>query len=108
MRALLVLFMVESVDSRRTRIHRPDRDGNLRTLHGLRLPGHPAGWLDRGPAARCTKTILYGGIIIMCGHFILAVPSCIRVLRRTRIRGARHGPVETKHQCRRRRAVRAR
>jgi POT family proton-dependent oligopeptide transporter len=75
MRALLVLFMVESVD-----------DGGLgfsdeaaTAIYGLYTAAVymvmlPGGWIaDRLLGAQ--KTVWYGGIIIMCGHFILAVPS---------------------------------
>jgi POT family proton-dependent oligopeptide transporter len=75
MRALLVLFMVESVadgglgfsDEAATAIY------GLYTaaVYMVMLPG---GWIaDRLLGAQ--KTVWYGGIIIMCGHFILAVPS---------------------------------
>lgn len=75
MRALLVLFMVESVD-----------DGGLgfsdeaaTAIYGLYTAAVymvmlPGGWIaDRLLGAQ--KTVWYGAIIIMCGHFILAVPS---------------------------------
>jgi POT family proton-dependent oligopeptide transporter len=75
MRALLVLFMVEAVeegglgysDQTATAIY------GLYTaaVYAIALPG---GWIaDRLVGGQ--KAVWYGGIIIMCGHFILAIPS---------------------------------
>ena len=75
MRALLVLFMVDAV-----------ADGGLgftdktaTAIYGLYTAGVymvtlPGGWIaDRLLGAQ--KSIWYGGIIIMCGHFVLAIPA---------------------------------
>lgn len=75
MRALLVLFMVDAV-----------QDGGLgfsdqtaTALYGLYTAAVymvmlPGGWIaDRLIGAQ--KSVWYGGIIIMCGHFMLAIPS---------------------------------
>ena len=75
MRALLVLFMVDSVNSGGLGF----TDQTATAIYGLYtasvyLVTLPGGWIaDRLLGAQ--KTIWYGGIIIMCGHFILAVPS---------------------------------
>ncbi|MEE8543355.1 MAG: oligopeptide:H+ symporter, partial [Gammaproteobacteria bacterium] len=75
MRALLVLFMVESLeegglgyaDQKATAIY------GLYTaaVYMLALPG---GWIaDRLIGAQ--RAVWFGGIIIMSGHFVLAIPS---------------------------------
>jgi POT family proton-dependent oligopeptide transporter len=75
MRALLVLFMVDSIDDGGLGF----TDQNATAIYGIYtasvyLVTLPGGWIaDRLLGAQ--KTIWYGGIIIMCGHFILAVPS---------------------------------
>jgi POT family proton-dependent oligopeptide transporter len=75
MRALLVLFMVDSVDSGGLGFS----DQTATALYGLYTAAVymvmlPGGWIaDRLLGAQ--KTVWYGGIIIMCGHFILAIPS---------------------------------
>lgn len=75
MRALLVLFMTASM-----------QDGGLEmspatavAIYGLYTAstyfmGLPGGWIaDRLIGAQ--KAIWYGGIVIMCGHLVLAIPS---------------------------------
>jgi len=74
MRAILILFMTTTlaqVASASTRA-RPARSTHLRLA---RLPPLPAGgWVaDRILGAR--RSVLLGGIVIMCGHICLAVPS---------------------------------
>ncbi len=75
MRALLVLFMVDQVENGGLGL----TDANATAIYGLYtaavyLVTLPGGWIaDRLLGAQ--KTILYGGFIIMCGHFILAIPS---------------------------------
>ncbi|MFL2546541.1 MAG: peptide MFS transporter [Candidatus Rariloculaceae bacterium] len=75
MRALLVLFMVAAVE-----------DGGLgysdqtaTAIYGLYtaavyMLALPGGWIaDRLIGGQ--RAVWYGGIIIMCGHFVLAIPS---------------------------------
>ena len=75
MRALLVLFMTASIT-----------DGGLAfddikatSIYGLYtaavyLATLPGGWIaDRIIGAQ--RSVLYGGITIMCGHFVLAIPA---------------------------------
>ncbi len=75
MRALLVLFMIDHVENGGLGL----TDANATAIYGLYtaavyLVTLPGGWIaDRLLGAQ--KTILYGGFIIMCGHFILAIPS---------------------------------
>ena len=75
MRALLVLFMIDSLEDGGPAF----TDQTATAIYGLysaavymvMLPG---GWIaDRLLGAQ--KAVWYGGIIIMCGHFILAIPS---------------------------------
>ena len=66
----------------------------------------PGGWLaDRVLGQR--KAVLYGGILIACGHYTLAVPHRRIVLRRARAHRARHRPPQAEHQRDRRAAVRS-
>lgn len=74
MRALLVLFMVDAVgrggmgltDQMATAIY------GLYTA-GVYLAALPGGWVaDRFIGAQ--RSVLYGGVVIACGHFTLAVP----------------------------------
>ena len=75
MRALLVLFMVDQVESGGLGLN----DTDATAIYGLYtaavyLVALPGGWIaDRLLGAQ--KAILYGAFIIMCGHFILAIPS---------------------------------
>jgi len=75
MRALLVLFMVDAIEDGGLGF----TDASATAIYGLYtasvyLLTLPGGWLaDRLLGAQ--KTIWFGGIIIMCGHFILAIPS---------------------------------
>ena len=75
MRALLVLFMVDTVEHGGLGFS----DQTATALYGLYTAAVymvmlPGGWIaDRLLGAQ--KTVWYGGIIIMCGHFILAIPS---------------------------------
>ncbi len=75
MRALLVLFMVDQVE----RGGLGFTDENATAIYGLYsaavyLVALPGGWIgDRLLGAQ--KSIWFGGIVIMCGHFVLAIPS---------------------------------
>jgi len=75
MRALLVLFMVDAIE----RGGLGFTDANATAIYGLYtaavyLVALPGGWIaDRLLGAQ--KSIWYGGIVIMCGHFVLAIPS---------------------------------
>lgn len=75
MRALLVLFMVDAIETGGLGF----TDANATAIYGLYTASVyfmtlPGGWIaDRLLGAQ--KTIWFGGIIIMCGHFILAIPS---------------------------------
>jgi len=75
MRALLVLFMVDAIQ----RGGLGFTDESATAIYGLYsaavyLVALPGGWIaDRLLGAQ--KSIWYGGIIIMCGHFSLAIPS---------------------------------
>ena len=75
MRALLVLFMVDAVEKGGLGF----TDQTATAVYGLYtaavyLVTLPGGWIaDRLLGAQ--KTIWYGAIIIMLGHFILAIPS---------------------------------
>lgn len=75
MRALLVLFMTDQVvnggmnltDARATAIY------GIYTA-GAYLAALPGGWIaDRLLGAQ--RAVFSGGILIMCGHFVLAIPS---------------------------------
>ncbi len=75
MRALLVLFMVDAVETGGLGF----TDESATAIYGLYtaavyLVALPGGWIaDRLLGAQ--KSIWYGGIVIMLGHFTLAVPS---------------------------------
>jgi POT family proton-dependent oligopeptide transporter len=75
MRALLVLFMVDTIEDGGLGFS----DQTATALYGLYTAAVymvmlPGGWIaDRLLGAQ--KTVWYGGITIMCGHFILAIPS---------------------------------
>ncbi len=75
MRALLVLFMVEAIDSGGLGL----TDATATAIYGLYtaavyVVALPGGWLgDRVFGAQ--RAIWYGGIVIMLGHFTLAIPS---------------------------------
>ena len=75
MRALLVLFMVDTIENGGLGFS----DQTATALYGLYTAAVymvmlPGGWIaDRLLGAQ--KTVWYGGITIMCGHFILAIPS---------------------------------
>src|SRR6516162_143228 len=74
MRALLVLFMVDSV---RGGMGLPDK--TAASIYGLYtgavyLAALPGGWLaDRLLGAQ--RAVWYGGMIIAAGHFTLAIPG---------------------------------
>src|SRR5215510_4822732 len=74
MRALLVLFMVDAV--RHGGLSLTDKTAT--SIYGVYtaaayLAALPGGWIaDRFIGAR--KSVWYGGIIIACGHFTLAIP----------------------------------
>jgi len=73
MRGLLVLFMTDTV---RGGLAYDDRTATA--IYGLYtaavyLAALPGGWIaDRLMGAQ--KTVWYGGVIIACGHFVLAIP----------------------------------
>ncbi len=75
MRALLVLFMTDQVVNGGMAL----TDAQATAIYGIYtaavyLVALPGGWIaDRLLGAQ--RTIFFGGIVIMCGHFTLAVPS---------------------------------
>ncbi len=75
MRALLVLFMVASIEDGGLGL----TDATATAIYGLYtaavyMVALPGGWIaDRLLGAR--RAIWYGGIVIMLGHFTLAIPS---------------------------------
>jgi POT family proton-dependent oligopeptide transporter len=75
MRALLVLFMVEAIDQGGLGLD----DATATAIYGLYtaavyVVALPGGWIaDRLLGAQ--RSIWYGGIVIMLGHFTLAIPS---------------------------------
>tara|TARA_B100000953_G_scaffold92270_2_gene75235 strand:+ start:1152 stop:2660 length:1509 start_codon:yes stop_codon:yes gene_type:complete len=75
MRALLVLFMTDQVINGGMEL----TDVKATAIYGIYtalvyLVALPGGWIaDRLLGAQ--RAIFYGGIIIMCGHFTLAIPS---------------------------------
>lgn len=75
MRALLILFMVDAIETGGMGIDKT----NAGAIYGLYTAGVylaclPGGWIaDRLIGAQ--RSILWGGIIIACGHFTLAIPS---------------------------------
>ena len=75
MRALLVLFMTDQINKGGMGLD----DDKATVIFGVYtafvyLGGLPGGWVaDKFIGAQ--KAILYGGIIIMSGHFVLAIPS---------------------------------
>ncbi len=75
MRALLVLFMVDAVESGGLGFD----DATATAIYGLYtaavyLVALPGGWIaDRLIGAQ--KAVWFGGIVIMSGHFVLAIPS---------------------------------
>ena len=75
MRALLVLFMVAALEDGGLGLS----DQTATAIYGLYtaavfLGSLPGGWIaDRLMGAQ--RAVWVGGIIIMCGHFILAIPS---------------------------------
>ena len=75
MRALLVLFMVSAIENGGMNLSDPVATAIYgiysASVYLLTLPG---GWIaDRLLGAQ--RSIWYGGIVIMCGHFTLAIPS---------------------------------
>ena len=75
MRALLVLFMVDQVEEGGLGFS----DETATAVYGLYtaavyLVALPGGWIaDRLWGAQ--RAIWFGGIVIMCGHFVLAIPG---------------------------------
>ena len=75
MRALLVLFMTDQINRGGMGLS----DEKATAIYGIYtafvyLVALPGGWVaDKFIGAQ--KAILYGGIIIMCGHFVLAIPT---------------------------------
>ncbi|GAB5380457.1 MAG: peptide MFS transporter [Aliiglaciecola sp.] len=75
MRALLVLFMTASIQEEGLAI----TVASATAIYGLYtgavyFMGLPGGWIaDRLIGGQ--KAVWYGGIIIMCGHIVLAIPS---------------------------------
>ena len=77
MRALLVLFLVDSVEDGGLGF----TDQSATAIYGLYtaavyLVALPGGWIaDRLLGAQ--RSVLYGAAIIMCGHFVLAISRFI-------------------------------
>jgi proton-dependent oligopeptide transporter, POT family len=75
MRALLVLFMTDQVMNGGMQLD----DASATAIYGIYtalvyLVALPGGWIaDRLTGAQ--RAVFYGGIIIMSGHFVLAIPS---------------------------------
>jgi len=75
MRALLVLFMVEQIEAGGLGFS----DQTATAIYGIYtaavyLVALPGGWIaDRLWGAQ--RAIWFGGIVIMCGHFVLAIPG---------------------------------
>jgi len=75
MRALLVLFMTDQIVNGGMSLN----DANAYAIYGIYTAGVylaalPGGWIaDRLLGAQ--RSVFFGGIIIMSGHFVLAVPS---------------------------------
>lgn len=75
MRALLVLFMTDQVMSGGMGLD----DSSATAIYGIYtalvyLVALPGGWIaDRLLGAQ--RTVFFGGIVIMSGHFVLAIPS---------------------------------
>ena len=75
MRALLVLFMTDQVMNGGLGL----TDTSATAIYGIYtalvyLVALPGGWMaDRLLGAQ--RAVFYGGIVIMCGHFVLAIPS---------------------------------
>ncbi len=75
MRALLVLFMTDQVVNGGMHL----TDAKATAIYGIYIGAVylvclPGGWIaDRLLGAQ--RTIFFGGIVIMCGHFVLAIPS---------------------------------
>ena len=75
MRALLVLFMTDQINNGGMGLN----DTKETAIYGIYtafvyLVALPGGWVaDKYIGAQ--TAILYGGTIIMCGHFVLAIPS---------------------------------
>ena len=75
MRALLVLFMTDQVMNGGLGL----TDASATAVYGIYtalvyLVALPGGWMaDRLLGAQ--RAVFYGGIVIMCGHFVLAIPS---------------------------------
>ncbi|HEX8905377.1 MAG TPA: peptide MFS transporter, partial [Longimicrobiaceae bacterium] len=75
MRAVLILFLTESVAQGGMGLS----DGTANALYGayvglVYLAALPGGWIaDRLIGAR--RSVLYGGIIIALGHYVMAIPA---------------------------------
>jgi POT family proton-dependent oligopeptide transporter len=75
MRALLVLFMTDQIVNGGLEL----TDTSATAIYGIYtalvyLLALPGGWVaDRLIGAQ--RAVFFGGIIIMCGHFVLAIPS---------------------------------
>jgi len=75
MRALLVLFMTDQMINGGMALD----DGSAYAIYGIYTAGVylaalPGGWIaDRLLGAQ--RAVFFGGITIMCGHFVLAIPS---------------------------------
>ena len=98
MRALLVLFMTATL-----------QEGGLgltvasaAAIYGLYtgcvyFMGLPGGWIaDRLIGGQ--KAVWYGGLIIMIGHIVLAIPTEQSFLYRFNISYFRHGIIKAKHR----------
>jgi POT family proton-dependent oligopeptide transporter len=75
MRALLVLFMTDQIMSGGMNLS----DKSATAIYGVYtalvyVVALPGGWIaDRLLGAQ--RAVFFGGIVIMCGHFVLAIPS---------------------------------
>ena len=73
MRAILVLFMIDAMQTGGLGMADGGGRGDLRPLHGLGLHPRSARRLDRRPLLGRQRAILVGGVVIMVGHILLAV-----------------------------------
>ena len=101
MQALLVLFMTDQL---RGGFGLDDQTATA--IYGLYtafvyLVALPGGWIaDRLWGAR--RAIFVGGIVIMCGHFVLAIPGTAAFFAGLDARRARHRLAEAQRERRRR------
>ena len=109
MRALLILFMTAPPAAGGLGLRHRRRPAPIYGLYTsmVYMTSLPGGWIaDRLIGQR--RAVLYGGILIACGHFSMAVPVAGDLLPRPRADRARHRPAQRQHQRHRRPAVRDR